>query len=264
MISWISAVVVAAVAVPHLIVRRHSLAELAVRRRATRRPTSCAIDLLAADGLPLCRRLDRAVAVVDQGRVISRAAVGRVGRDKMVVASSFPGAVIDQVDPVRAAVANSFPVAVADRIVRVAAATIVPADRAVVETIVRADRAAMIGQGVLAMAIDRADPVMVVDPADPATVIVPDVLAIDRVVLVRVAVASNGGREIGRIIAPIAIRTGISGKIGDTTSGRTPTTSGETTGTTTTATSAAIGGTTIPIGGSTTTSTTGVGPRGRP
>jgi hypothetical protein len=251
----VAVVDLAAAAGPLMVVRAFPAAQ-ADRPPATRRLISCAIDRPAAGGLRPCRRLGPAVAVV-RAQAISQAVVDLADLGKTVVEfNSRAAVVIGRDDPARVI----DPVVAIDPVVVVE--TIDPADRATV-----IDRAGLVmetGPADQVMAIDRDGLVMAIGPADPVTVIGPDVREIGRGDLVRVAAASSGrDQEIGPIIAPIAIRTGISGRIGATTSGPISTTIGTTTGTTGIATSTTTGGTTVPTGGSTTTSTTGVGRRGR-
>jgi hypothetical protein len=258
----VAVVDLAAAAGPLTVVRAFPAAQ-ADRPPATRRLISCAIDRPAVAGLRPCRRLGPAVAVV-RAQAISQAVVDLADLGKTAVEFNSRAAVAigrDDLDKtvvefnsrVVVAIGRAVLVEVIDPVVAIDLAVVI--DPVEVETIDPADRATV---------IDRADLAMATGPADPVTEIGPDVREIGRGDLVRVAAASSGrDQEIGPIIAPIAIRTGISGRIGATTSGPTSTTIGTTTGTTGIATSTTTGGTTVPTGGSTTTSTTGVGRRGR-
>jgi hypothetical protein len=250
----VAVVDLAAAAGPLMVVRAFPAAQ-ADRPPATRRLISCAIDRPAAGGLRPCRRLGPAVAVV-RAQAISQAVVDLADLGKMAAEFNFRVAVV---------IGRADPVVVIDLAVvidQVVVETIDPADR--VTVIDRADLVMETGPADQVMATDQDGLVMAIGPADPVTEIGPDVREIGRGDLVRVAAASSGrDQEIGPIIAPIAIRTGISGRIGATTSGPISTTIGTTTGTTGIATSTTTGGTTVPTGGSTTTSTTGVGRRGR-
>ena len=259
MTSWIS--VAAVVAAVGLLATVHpSPAVPADKRRATRLTISCAIGQAAAVGLRRCpRRARAAVVAVGLDPVISRAAAAdRVVPEMDWVPATTHGlrspvAAIDQVGRGKVAVANRIDLATA----------IDPADRVMV--VGPADLEMATGLDDPAMATDQGDLAMAIGPDVQVTMtIVRDVPAIGPAGPVRAAVVSSGGLAIGRIIDRIEIRIGISGRIGVTTSGRTPTTFGAIIGTTTIATSKATGGTTVPIGDSTTTSTVGVGPRGRP